>query len=86
LSSALLKVDRARLQRGISMKRQRTPLYFTLAMFAAVLFLVALAVAQDKDARTRVAMDATAAKDKITSLYTETALTARRAERLTAAR
>jgi hypothetical protein len=87
LSRALLKADRARLQRGFSMKkRQRTSLYFTLAMIAAALFIVALAVAQDKDSRTKVEANAAAAKDKIASLYSEAAISARRAEKLSAAR
>jgi hypothetical protein len=67
-------------------KKQRTSLYFTLAMIAAALLIVALAVAQDKDTRAKVAVDASAAMDKITSLYTEVAISARRTERLIAAR
>jgi hypothetical protein len=69
------------------MKKQRASLYFTLAMIMAGLFIVALAVAEDKDARAKVADNAVAAKDKIASLYGEATITARRsAGKLSAAR
>jgi len=68
------------------MKKQRASLYFTLAMIAAALFIVALAVAQDQDTRTKVLVDAAAAKDKIASLCSEAAITGRRAEKPSAAR